>query len=184
MLTFQKESHHYLHALCVRPQVTFESQKVGEEVILVLRRHPITQIGWILNTLFLLIILIFINMFLAQIFALNQIIVFNAFAFVLIFSYVWINTLLWLFNVGIVTNMRILDIDLFNVLYKEVTATKVDHVTDVTSKIGGYFGSLFQFGLVQVKTEGFTQNIEFDEIPRPTDVVHIINDLIRHGTRS
>ena len=181
MLSSEKQSHNYFHSLCVRPDVRFDSQHQDEQVILVLRRHPITQLGWILNSVILFGILLLINWFIIQFFTSNQIIVFNVFAFVFIFAYIWMNILIWLFNVGIVTDKRILDIDLYNAIYKEVTATKVDHVTDVTSKVGGFFGSLFQFGDVLVKTEGFQQNIEFADVPRPTDVVHIINDLIRHG---
>ena len=153
MTAHLKETHSYFHAFCVKPKVKFESQQVGEEVILILRRHPITQLSWIINTIFLFILLVFLNFFLTQIFPLapNQIIVFNAFAVVFIFSYVWINTLFWLFNVGIVTNIRILDLDLYNVLYKEMTATKLEQISDVTSKIGGFFGSFFQYGLIVLK---------------------------------
>lgn len=184
MLSSEKQSHNYLHSLCVRPDVHFDSQQVDEQVILVLRKHPITQLGWMLNTLFLFVILLAINWFIVQFFTLNQLIVFNVFSLVFIFAYVWMNILIWLFNVGIVTNRRILDIDLYNAIYKEVTATKVNNVTDVTSKVGGFFGSLFQFGDILVKTEGFQQNIEFDAVPRPTDVVHIINDLIKNGSNN
>lgn len=181
MISHLKESHQYLHALCTRPHVRFETQKANEEVLLVLRQHPITQIPWLLNTGFLVIIDIFMNVFLPQFFNINQMIMFNALAFVFIFSYVWINTLLWIFNVGIITNIRIIDVDLFNVLYKEVTETKVTQVSDVTSKIGGFVGSIFQFGDVMVKTEGFEQNIEFLNVPRPVEVVSIINELIPDG---
>ena len=182
MITSEKKSHHYLHSFCVRPEVHFDSQKSEEVVILILRQHPLTQLDWILNSFFLVIILFFMNFFIAQFFVLNQLIVFNAFGFVFIFSYVWINALLWYFNVGIVTNMRILDVDLFNVLYKEVTETTIENVSDVTSKVGGYLASFFQYGTIEVKTEGFTQNIEFENVPKPSEAANIINELIQHGT--
>lgn len=170
-----------MHSFCTNPDVRFESQKADEQVMLILRRHPITQIPWVFNAIVLLILLISLNFFISQFLYQNQMIVFNVFAVVFIFAYIWLNILLWIFNVGIVTNIRVLDVDLYNVLYKEVTATKIEQVTDVTAKTGGFMGSLFQFGDVEVKTEGFTQNIEFAGVPRPTDVVHIINELIPSG---
>lgn len=181
MLQTNHEAHHFLHSLCINPKITFDSQKPSEHVHLVLRQHPVTQIYWMLNTIFLFILFLFAQYFLSQFFTTNQLIVFAAFSLTYIFAYAWINMLLWLFNVGIVTNMRIVDIDLVNIIYKEVTATHVNQVSDVTSKIGGFFGSLFQYGDIEVKTEGFQQNIEFVKVPHPIDVVHIINDLIPNG---
>lgn len=179
MVTNLKPSHRFFHTLCIRPNIRFEAQFEGEEVILVLRAHPITQLPWIINTVFLIIILIALNFFFFPYLTDAQNIILNVFGAVFIFSYAWINILRWAFNVGIVTNERILDVDFHSILYREITATKLEKASDVTAKIGGFFGSLFQFGDVFVKTEGAEQNIEFDDIPQPSDVVIIINNLIR-----
>lgn len=175
----KKESHNFLHSLCYYPKVTFESQRQGEEVILVLRKHPLTQLYWIINTVFLVIILVFVDFFFSPYITPNEMFVLNAFAAVFIFSYAWLNFLLWVFNVGIVSTERIVDIDFYNILYKEVTAANNEKVSDVTAKIGGFFGSIFQYGDVFVKTEGFEQEIEFEDVPRPTEVADLINELIR-----
>ncbi|QQS44186.1 hypothetical protein IPM65_01095 [Candidatus Roizmanbacteria bacterium] len=77
-----------------------------------------------------------------------------------------------------VTTERVIDLDFLNILYKEFSATTIIQVSDITTKVGGFFGSMFHFGDVLVKTEGFQQNIEFDDIPNPSDVVKIINSLM------
>jgi hypothetical protein len=170
--------HTFFHAMCIRPAVRFESQAEGEEVILLVRAHPFTQFIWIFNTFALFFILTVINFFLNRLFPLNYILFANIAGIIGIFVYAWANFIHWFFNVGIVTNVRIIDVDVHNSLYKEITATKLERVSEATSKIGGFFGSLFQYGTVFVKTEGTRPDIEFERIPQPTQVVNIINNLM------
>lgn len=174
------ESHSALHAFCVRPKVSFETQTQDEEVLLVLRAHPITQLSWILNTFFLLILLVVLQIFLypaAQLSA-GQTLFANILGIFFTASYAWFNFVSWFFNVGIVTNERIVDIDFHAVIYKEISATGLEKVEDVTAKSGGYFASLFNFGDVFIQTAGTHLNIEFLKIPHPTEVARIINQLI------
>lgn len=170
-------SHHVLHAYNINPNARFETQSSTERVILLLRAHPFTQIPWVVNTGFLVLLLIVSDFFLPLVLSGPQIVFINVFSIVFILSYAWINFLHWFFNVGLVTNERIVDIDFSQIIYKEVTATKLEKVEDVTSKSAGYFGSLFNYGDVFVQTAGTEVNIEFIEIPRPGDVVGIINEL-------
>jgi membrane protein YdbS with pleckstrin-like domain len=171
------ESHEVLHSFCINPGVRFDTQGPNERVILILRAHPITQIPWIFNTIFFIILLILGNIFAPLIFNGPQIFFLNIFILAFIFAYVWFNFLSWFFNVGIITNERILDVDFINVLYKEVTATRLSKVEDVTAKSGGYIRSLFNYGNVFVQTAGEEVNIEFLNVPFPSRVVEIINEL-------
>ena len=171
-------SQNLSHTFLVRPEISFTTQHADEEVVLVVRQHVLTQFSWIFNASIFIILALLLNFLLPQFLAANQIIVFNLFAAFFIFSYIWINYLLWYFTVGMITTERIIDLDFINILYKEFSATTIVQVSDITTKIGGFFGSLFNYGGVYVKTEGFEQNIEFDNIPQPSDVVQIINQLM------
>lgn len=166
------------HSFLVSPRVHFTTQHENEEVVLVVRRHPLTQLGWIVNASLFIVIAVLANFFIPQFLDANHIIVFNLFAIFFIFSYVWVNFLLWYFTVGMITTERVIDLDFFNILYKEFSATTILQVSDITTSVGGFFGSLFYFGDVLVKTEGFQQNIEFDDIPNPSEVVKILNQLM------
>lgn len=159
------------------PDVKIENQGRDEEIVLMIRAHPITQIGWALNSIGLLIVLFLLNLFLPNFFNLSQIIYINLLGLGVIFGYIWYNFLSWYFNVGVVTNKRIVDIDFYYVLYKEVSATTLDHVEDVTSKSGGFFESFFHYGDVFVQTAGEEENIEFLNAPNPSRIVEIINNL-------
>jgi len=110
--------------------------------------------------------------------SIRQIVFTNIFGLAVLLSYVWFNILNWFFNVGVVTNQRIVDIDFSSVIYKEVTETRLDKVEDITSKSGGYFESFFDYGDVFVQTAGKEAFIEFLNVPRPSDAVRIISELI------
>lgn len=163
--------------------VSFSSQHKDEEVLLIVRRVLITQIPWIINSVLFLLLTLFLNFFLQNFLTINQFIVLNLFSLFFIFSYAWVNYLLWYFTVGIVTNERIIDLDFYHLIYKEFSATTIRQVSDITTKVGGFFGSVFNFGDVFIKTEGFEQNIEFEDIAHPQDVVKLINTLMKKTRR-
>lgn len=96
----------------------------------------------------------------------------------MILSYIWFNFISWYFNVGIITNERIIDVDFHAVIYKEVTETILPKVEDVTAKSGGFFSAIFNYGNVFVQTAGTEANIEFHNVPKPAEVTKIINDLV------
>ena len=175
-----KTYHDRFHSFCVRPDLAFDSQGDGEEVILTLRAHPITFFTWILNTIIVLILLFILNFFL-PFFQLSPVQIFfvDAFSILALAAYVWLNILYYIFNVGIMTNVEILDVDFSGLLYKEVTASLNEKVEQITNKTSGYFASLFNFGDIFVETAGEDVNIEFLKVPRPADAVKLMNQIIK-----
>lgn len=172
-------SHTLFHAFCIRPNAKFESQMTNEEVMLLVRAHPVTQLPWILNGFFLFILLILLNFIFSSYLSTSQILYINVSSVVFILSYYWFKFLSYFFNAGLLTQQRIIDIDFHAVIYKEVTEAQIKNVEDITAKSGGYFASLFNYGNVYVQTAGAHVNIEFDNAPRPADIVKIINQAIR-----
>jgi len=173
-----RPSHSLLHSFCIKPGYRFESQRAREQVMLVLRAHPITQLPWIINSFFLLVILFGLNFIFNNFLTPPQIIYVNFFVIAITFAYIWFNFLRWFFNVGIITDERIIDIDFHGVIYKEVTETQLPKVEDVTAKSGGFFASVFNYGNIFIQTAGTELNIEFDNVPKPAEVTKIINNLI------
>lgn len=78
-----------------------------------------------------------------------------------------------------VTNERIVDVDFHGTLYKEVSASSIGKIEDVTIKTGGFAASLFHYGNLFIQTAGTEGNIEFINIPNPTQAASIINNLMR-----
>ncbi len=172
------QQHEVLHSFCLYPDVKFETQAGGETVILVLRAHPLTQIYWIINAFIFFLLLVVVNFVLASFFTINQTVFINVFGVVFILSYIWFNFLNWFFNIGIVTSQRVVDIDFTMIIYKEVTGTHLEKIEDITAKSGGYLPSLFDYGDVFIQTAGTEINIEFLNVPHPSQVVKVINGLL------
>ena len=167
-----------LYSYCLNPQIKFDTHEEGEEIYLLLRSHPFTQINWVLSSIFFFILLFVLNFFIQSFFNLGQIFIINLFFIVFTLSYIWFNIINWYFNVGIVTGRRVIDIDFYAVLYKEITVAQLSHIEDVTVKSGGYFKSLFDYGSIFIQTAGTEANVEFIDVPHPSEAAQIINKLL------
>jgi len=169
---------------CLYPEIKFETYEPGEKIILLLRANPFTQLSWILYSVFSLILIFVVNIIISSFFAISQLFLLNCFMAVFLLSFIWFNLLNWYFNVGIVTNRRVIDIDFYAVLYREITVARLDKIQDITVKSGGYFEAFFNYGTIFIQTAGTEANIEFADIPRPAEVVQMIEKLLtkRHGT--
>jgi uncharacterized membrane protein YdbT with pleckstrin-like domain len=176
-MDIHKTSHNYFHTFCVRPEFHFQTQSDNETVILVVRSHPISQIWWIINAIFLSIALLTANYFAGSFLNPLQLLFTYFFSLMMVCAYSWLNIIIWFFNVGIITNERIVDIDFHGVIYKEITETRLDKIQDITEKAGGFAESFFDFGHLFLQTAGNKQNIEFDNVPHPASVTKLIHQL-------
>ena len=163
--------------------VRFQTQAPGETIILLLRKHWLTNAFWLFISLVLISIPLFFYPLLATVvlpsFVTPSLVVFIFLIWYLIaFSYMLVNFLLWYFTVSIVTNERIIDIDYTNILYKNFSETRISKLEDVTEKSGGFVKSFFDYGDVYVQTAAKEAEFEFIEVPHPQRVVQIINDLM------
>lgn len=162
----------------------FQTQSGNEIIILFLRRHPITNVPWILITgLLALVPPAVFALFSTTMLPLFQVSPMILITMVLLWylftgTYALVQFLLWYFTVSVVTNHRIVDIDFNNILYKEFSATTIEKVEDVTDRRGGFFGVLFNFGDVLIQTAAASEVFEFLSVPHPDEVVRIINELM------
>jgi len=174
-----KTSHQLMHSFCLMPGLHFEEQDPDEQVILAVRAHPISQIHWLINGLIMIFILVIINFFLPSILKTKYLFFIDFFIFSVILSYFWFNIVSWHFNVGIITNRRVIDIDFSSILYKEVSTAMLSRIEDVTAKTGGFFASFVDYGNIHIQTAGTEMNLDFINIPKPTETAKIINSLLK-----
>ncbi len=165
--------------LMINPQrVKFASQEKDEEVLLLIRRHPITNLPWILTFVLMIFALPAARHFqwLAPLPSNFQMVV--AFAWLaLALAIFWGGFLSWFFNVNIVSSKRVVDIDFYNLIYREVTDAEVEKIQDVTHKMGGIFGIIFNFGDVMIQTAGTKPEIEFLKVPRPAQIAAVLRQI-------
>lgn len=160
-------------------EVEFETQDDQEEIILLLRRHPISNIGWILLSILMIIAPVVLNYVpllasFPQRFCTIIIIVW----YLITLSFIFEKFLVWFYNVYIITDERIIDVDFHSLVYREVTQCKIDRIQDVTYKGGGLFRSIFKFGDIFIQTAGEAQRIDFEKVPDPAKIVRVLNHLI------
>lgn len=166
------------------PKIFFAEQEEDEDVEIFLRQHFITNVPWILTAIFLFVlppILIQLD----SRFSFNllnsipQDLRFGVIIlwYLLVLAYVIEHFLFWYFNVYIVTNVHIIDVDFFSLLQRDIVAIHLKDIESVSSNIKGIFASLFNYGDVQIETAAKAQEIIFEAIPKPDIVADRIQDL-------
>lgn len=167
-------------SLMIRPKkVTFDTQEKKEKIILLARRHLITNLKWVLIAIGMILLPNIIFRLFPEVFSSFR---FRTLAlliwYLLTFSYVFEQFLKWFFNVSIVTDERVVDIDFPTILYRDISSTKIDMVQDISVKMGGFIRSLFNFGDVYIQTAGEEREFVFEDIAQPERVIKILNQLI------
>jgi len=169
-----------LAAFIKKPKnINFETQEKKEEIVLFLRRHWITNVPWVLVIVLMLVAPVFLRFFPLLDFLPGR------FQFITLIGWYLLTTavvfekfLSWLFNVNIITDERIVDIDFPSLLYREISSAKIDQVQDISTKVGGFIRSLFNYGDVLIQTAGTEPEICFEAVPRPGQVAKILNQMM------
>ncbi len=172
-------THNPLAAYCYLPDsVDFENKDSEERVVLLLRKHPITNLSWISIAILMLLAPLLLTFF--------PIIAFLPanFQFVVVLGWYLITTafvlesfLTWFFNVNIITDERIVDIDFYNLIYKEISDANIDRIQDVTYKMGGVIRTIFNYGDVHIQTAAEVPTFDFLAVPKPDQVSRILQQL-------
>lgn len=168
-----------LSAFLIRPtKVHFQSQEQGEEIILLLRRHWVTNIRWILTAAAMMMVpLAFYNFpiiaFLPARFQTMVIIIW----YLLVIAFVFEQFLSWYFNVYIVTNKRVVDLDFYNIIYYNQAQADLKEITDMNVTVSGVLRLLFNYGELVIETAAEAPNLEFGCVPDPRRVMQIIEKL-------
>lgn len=81
-------------------------------------------------------------------------------------------------DVWIVTNERIVDIQLKGLFARTISETRLYRVQDVTAEMKGIFATLFDYGTVHVQTAGATGRFTFEQMSDPDTIVRGISKLV------
>lgn len=160
-------------------RVGFDSQLKEEEVILLLRQHPITQWKNVVVTVGaifapgLLLSTPFLN-FLPIRFHVGFVMGW----YLLLIGFVLESFLIWFFNVYIITDERIIDVDFLSLIFKNISSAKLDHIEDITVTTAGFLPSVVNYGTIKIQTAAEKTEFEFDAVPKPNRVVALLNELL------
>lgn len=175
------------------PQTRFESQDNDEEIVIMGRRHFVTNLKWMALSCFAFFVPLFWGEF-PMVKALNvdTSFVLSIVWYCALLFYVIQNFMLWFYNVYIVTNERLVDVDFFGLLYKNINVTQIGKVEDVNYSQRGIFSGFFNYGDVVIQTASEQRSDDrsersaftFDSVANPDLVVKIISELMEEVQKS
>ncbi len=169
-----------LAAFAVMPRrISFETQEMKEQIVLLLRKHWVTNTPWI--------VLIFALALVPMFSRINVLFSFLPARFQFIVVVIWYmigvaifleNFLSWYFNVYLITDERIIDIDFYSLIYKHISEAKIDRIQDISYSQGGIVQAMFNYGTVRIQTAGEVPEIAFESVPQPARIAKILNQLM------
>jgi hypothetical protein len=168
-----------LASYCYYPtHVTFSHADEQEKIVLLVRKHPITNIPWITAAFFMLLAPLALDAvpllsFLPTNFQTIAILIW----YLITIAFVFEQFLTWYFNVNIITDERIFDVDFVNLLYRKITDADLDQIQDVTVQVGSAIRTIFNYGDVLIQTAAEVPELEFEAVPYPDQIAKIIRDL-------
>lgn len=174
---FGHTKHPFSSALIMPKVFSFSEKDEDETVLLALRSHWFTNVPWIITLIFMLWVpslLVFIPAFSLST---NLKIIFSFAWYLLTFVYSFEQFVSWYFDVYIITNHRVVDIDFNNLLDKKYSEADLGRIQDVTSRVSGVSQTLFNYGTVLIQTAAEQNEIIFEKVPNPEKIVKILQEL-------
>ena len=172
-------SHNPLSSFCYYPdRVEFENKDPEEKVVLLLRKHPITNIGWLLLTFVIIVVPAFISSlpFIEQVpirFQAVGVLIW----YLVTAGFAYEKFLSWFYSVNIVTDERIFDVEFSNLIYRKMTDAEIERIQDVTVQMGGAIRTTLNYGDIIIQTASEIPELEFEAVPEPDKVAKILREL-------
>ena len=184
-LIIPQNSVHLFSSFCKNPDgISFQTQESGEKILLFFRRDFMTNAKWILIGLALLIMpvlfLIIQSLFRSPFPFLSfklYLLIFVGY-YLVVATYFYLNFITWYYNVAIITDRRVIDVDFAGLVYKDVATTKLSLVQDVSYAQVGVVRSFFDYGDILIQTAGSLDNFTFESASNPEEIVHVVEELI------
>lgn len=158
----------------------FSLHEQGEEILMYFRGHFATNIPWILGVILFSLLPLGIWPFLRALGLPSDIVILSLslwylFAFGVglgFFSH-------WFFNIYILTNKRIIDIDYDGFLFHKISSAPLTEVQDISHDVHGPIELLLDFGDVYIQTASESVGeFDFKHVPNPEMVHRKISEAV------
>ena len=166
---------------------SYEGKDQDEEIQLLIRQSLISTLSWIITSVFFVFIPIFTIPFLSSLQYEGQKIFNGMFLFsitvfwyIFLFGYIYQNFLDWYFEVLLVTNKKVIDIDRG---CTSISETLLNNIQDVTSKMTTVIGQVLNVGSIHIQTAAEREEFEFHLVDNPSVVRDSISDLVSKENR-
>lgn len=158
---------------------TFLGKENDENVVLVIRSHWMRYFKYIASAVLILILPTVVALFIPTLNT-NIMLLISIFltSILLSMSFAVYSFLMWYYNVNIITDKRVIDLDFKSIFSHTSSEARLEKIEDVTSQQSGSFTNVLDIGTVHIQTAGTNAFIEFDSIPKPREVQDILSDLL------
>jgi hypothetical protein len=168
-----------LSSFLVNPKVlSFSEREEDEKIYLAARPHWITNLPWIIIFILMLFIPLFFHYFsFLDFFPIQYRFSAVLFWYLITFISAFEKFLSWYFDLYLVTNKRVVDIDFKNMLNKHFAQADLSAIQDVSSSVKGILGTFFNYGDVLIQTAAEINEINFEKVPNPAKIIKLIKEL-------
>lgn len=162
--------------------VKFVQKGKDEEIILVIKRHWSAYATHILLAFvipLISLILLFVTRNLPNIYGESTIYLGLFMASVVISVNIIVTALMqWYYNVAIITDKRVVALDVVSVFHHTYTEILWRRIQDVSHDSVGLLSSIFDIGNIFIDTAGEGVDLTLPFIPKPRDVQDVIDNLV------
>jgi hypothetical protein len=172
-------THNPLSSYCYYPHhVHFLNQDPDETIVLLVRRHFFTNLGWIAMVIFMILAPLILNYF--------PLLAFLPAKFQMAALLVWYLLTLaigiqgffsWFFSINLITNKRVIDVDFENLIYRKITDAEINKIEDATVLTGSVVRTLFDYGDLIIQTAAEIPEVTFEAVPHPDKIDKILSNL-------
>jgi hypothetical protein len=85
--------------------------------------------------------------------------------------------LTWSRTLFVVTDQRVVDHEQKGFFHRVVTEARYDQMDEVSYQVKGVMATIFRYGTVRLELHGAAADIVVAHVPRPSQVVDLLNDL-------
>mgnify|MGYP000874296895 CR=1 FL=1 len=180
-LAVESNSFHGSSFLPFPKNVDFYGKDSDEDVVLIVRSHWIAYLPSILLALLVMVIPVIFLILSANYPFIGSPVLYTGMlvvAVVIAINIVITTILRWFYTVNIITDQRIVVIEMNNAFSHKYSEAQLEKIEDVTHQTLGFIGTFFDVGNVYIDTAGHGVDFTLKTLPRPRDVQDVINDLL------
>lgn len=156
-----------------------------EQVVVQVRRHLITYVPTLLFFILLLLVPLVVYYLLSATMP-NLLVEQTSYTLLVLLASVYLLSILLFFytsfvefylDIHIVTSDRMVDVNQITLFARKIAEVDLYQIQDVSSEIKGFFGTVFNYGYVDVQTAGSIPKFSMENVPNPHRLRRIILDL-------
>lgn len=166
-------------------KVRFETQESDEQVIMTIRRAFVTNFRWILLSFVLMISPVLVDslgVFSDWMTGTQKVFVLILWE-IMVLGYMLEQFLLWYYNIYIVTDKRVVDLDFHGLLIRELNDADLIKIQDVTVRSQGVMAAIFHYGDILIQTAAEITVFEYRSVVFPEKVASVIRLLANNRER-